>query len=202
MATSTGSDALDRMVERLGGTADPKRRYEYVLWLAKKLAPMPAEEQTDDIKVKDVCRRVCAGALDEGVMRWQGDSDALITKGLLALLIQGLDGLTPAQVQAVDPAFIAATGLQASLTPSRANGFLNILWPCRSRPVSWRADQQENPSGITSIHRVARNRSNTDHREWQERSAWVCWGWARLAAESLRSSRAPANATRWSVSWS
>ena len=61
---------------------------------------------------------VCAGALDEGVMRWQGDSDALITKGLLALLIQGLDGLTPAQVQAVDPAFIAATGLQASLTPS------------------------------------------------------------------------------------
>ena len=51
MATSTGSDALDRMVERLGGTNDPKRRYEYVLWLAKKLAPMPAEEQTDDIKV-------------------------------------------------------------------------------------------------------------------------------------------------------
>ena len=47
MATSTGSDALDRMVERLGGTADQKRRYEYVLWLAKKLAPMPAEEQTE-----------------------------------------------------------------------------------------------------------------------------------------------------------
>ena len=35
MATSTGSDALDRMVERLGGTADPKRRYEYVLWLGE-----------------------------------------------------------------------------------------------------------------------------------------------------------------------
>ena len=128
MATSTGSEILDRMVERLGGTTDPKRRYEYVLWLAKKLEPFPADQQTDDIKVKGCVSQVFVrGSLDDGVMRWRGDSDALITKGLLALLIQGLDGLTPRQVQEVDPAFIAATGLQASLTPSRANGFLNIL---------------------------------------------------------------------------
>jgi cysteine desulfuration protein SufE len=39
MATSTGSETLDRMVERLGGTTDPKRRYEYVLWLAKNWSP-------------------------------------------------------------------------------------------------------------------------------------------------------------------
>ena len=128
MTTSTGSEALDRMVEKLGSTADPKRRYEYVLWLAKKLEPMPAEQQTEAIKVKGCVSQVFVqGRLDKGLMRWQGDSDALITKGLLALLIQGLDGLTPEQVQSMDPAFIAATGLQASLTPSRANGFLNIL---------------------------------------------------------------------------
>ena len=128
MAASTGSDALDRMVERLGSTADPKRRYEYVLWLAKKLEPMPEEQQTEAIKVKGCVSQVFVqGRLDQGLMRWQGDSDALITKGLLALLIQGLDGLTPEQVQSMDPAFISATGLQASLTPSRANGFLNIL---------------------------------------------------------------------------
>lgn len=128
MTTSTGSEALDRMVEKLGSTADPKRRYEYVLWLAKKLEPMPEEQQTEAIKVKGCVSQVFVqGRLDQGLMRWQGDSDALITKGLLALLIQGLDGLTPEQVQSMDPAFIAATGLQASLTPSRANGFLNIL---------------------------------------------------------------------------
>ena len=128
MAASTGSEALDRMVEKLGSTADPKRRYEYVLWLAKKLEPMPIEHQTEAIKVKGCVSQVFVqGRLDQGLMRWQGDSDALITKGLLALLIQGLDGLTPEQVQSMDPAFIAATGLQASLTPSRANGFLNIL---------------------------------------------------------------------------
>lgn len=128
MTPGTGSDALDRMVERLGGTADPKRRYEYVLWLAKKLDPLPADQQTDAIKVRGCVSQVFVrGELANGVMHWQGDSDALITKGLLALLIQGLEGLTPQQVQAIDPAFIEATGLQASLTPSRANGFLNIL---------------------------------------------------------------------------
>ena len=128
MAASTGSEALDRMVEKLGSTADPKRRYEYVLWLAKKLEPMPADQQTEAIQVKGCVSQVFVqGRLDDGLMRWRGDSDALITKGLLALLIQGLDGLTPEQVQSMDPAFIAATGLQASLTPSRASGFLNIL---------------------------------------------------------------------------
>ena len=128
MAASTGSEALDRMVEKLGSTADPKRRYEYVLWLAKNLEPMRADQQTEAIQVKGCVSQVFVqGRLDDGLMRWRGDSDALITKGLLALLIQGLDGLTPEQVQSMDPAFIAATGLQASLTPSRANGFLNIL---------------------------------------------------------------------------
>lgn len=125
---ATGSEALDRIVERLAGTADPKRRYEYVLWLAKKLEPLPEEFRNDAFKVKGCVSQVyVVGQLVDGHLHWQGDSDAAITKGLLALLIEGMEGLSPEQAAAIDPAFIAATGLQASLTPSRANGFLNIL---------------------------------------------------------------------------
>ena len=129
MATApTGSPALDQIVERLAGTADPRRRYEYVLWLAKKLEPLPEEFRHDAFKVKGCVSQVfVVGELVDGTLHWRGDSDAAITKGLLALLIQGLEGLTPEQATAIDPVFIAATGLQASLTPSRANGFLNIL---------------------------------------------------------------------------
>ncbi|MFM8544323.1 MAG: SufE family protein [Vulcanococcus sp.] len=125
---ATGSQKLDQIVERLKGTADPKRRYEYVLWLAKKLEPLPDAFRNDAFKVKGCVSQVyVVGQLVEGRLHWQGDSDAAITKGLLALLIEGMEGLEPADAAAIDPAFLAETGLQASLTPSRANGFLNIL---------------------------------------------------------------------------
>jgi cysteine desulfuration protein SufE len=125
---ATGSVALDRIVARLKGTTDPKRRYEYVLWLAKKLEPLPEEFRQEAFKVKGCVSQVyVVGQLVEGHLHWRGDSDAAITKGLLALLIEGLEGLEPAAAADLDPAFLAETGLQASLTPSRANGFLNIL---------------------------------------------------------------------------
>jgi len=128
MGATTGSEALDRMVDRLASTSDPKRRYEFVLWLDKKLAPLPDDFRHDAFKVKGCVSQVyVVGQLVDGKLHWQGDSDAAITKGLLALLIEGLEGLTPSQAANIDPSFLAATGLQASLTPSRANGFLNIL---------------------------------------------------------------------------
>jgi cysteine desulfuration protein SufE len=124
----TGSPALDRIVERLGNTADARKRYEYVLFLARKLAPLPDELRQEAFKVKGCVSQVFVVAqLQDGKLHWMGDSDAQITKGLLALLIEGLEGLTPAEAAGIDPAFIAATGLQSSLTPSRANGFLNIF---------------------------------------------------------------------------
>jgi cysteine desulfuration protein SufE len=95
---------------------------------------MPAELQTEDRKVQGCVSQVFINASLQGNhVCWQGESDALITKGLLALLIKGMSDLTPDQVLAVNPSFIAATGLQASLTPSRANGFLNILRAMQSQ---------------------------------------------------------------------
>ncbi|RAQ40058.1 cysteine desulfuration protein SufE, partial [Arthrospira sp. O9.13F] len=62
-----------------------------------------------------------------GCIQFQGDSDSQLTKGLLAMLIKGMNGLTIEQISQLKPDFIEETGLQASLTPSRANGFYNIF---------------------------------------------------------------------------
>ena len=73
------------------------------------------------------------GILINGKIQWKGYSDALITKGLLASLIKALNGLTPYEVLSINEKFIEMTGLNKSLTPSRANGFLNIFLKMKSQ---------------------------------------------------------------------
>ena len=134
-----GSDSLDNLIERLQSTSDSKRRYEYILWLAKSLPILTEDLHTEPTKVKGCISEVYVlGILLNGKIQWKGYSDALITKGLLAFLIKGLNDLTPFEVLSIDEKFIEMTGLSKSLTPSRANGFLNIFlkMKCQAKNLS------------------------------------------------------------------
>ena len=123
-----GSKSLDNLIARLQSTSNLKRRYEYVLWLAKSLPILSKELHVDTTKVQGCISEVYVlGELVNGKIQWKGYSDALITKGLLAFLIKGLNDLTPIEVLSINENFIEMTGLSKSLTPSRANGFLNIF---------------------------------------------------------------------------
>ena len=125
---------LSKLVSKLKNSEDPKRKYEYILWLGKQL-----KEPENNILVAENKVRGCVSevfvkpVLQEGKLHWEGYSDALITKGLLAFLIKGLDELTPKEVVEINNKFIEETGLKTSLTPSRSNGFLNILLKMQSQ---------------------------------------------------------------------
>ncbi len=121
-------DSIEKIVARFQQAADPKRRYEQLLWFAKKLEPLPEEYKTPENKVPGCVSQVFVVAdLVDGKVLYQADSDAQITKGLVALLIKALNGLTPAEIVHLTPDFIKDTQLDVSLTPSRANGFYNIF---------------------------------------------------------------------------
>ena len=125
---------LSKLVDKLKNSDDPKRKYEYILWLGKKLKNPNKKILIPENKVQGCVSEVFVKAvLQEGKLHWEGYSDALITKGLLAFLINGMSELTPKEVVNINNKFIEDTGLKASLTPSRSNGFLNILLKMKSQ---------------------------------------------------------------------
>ncbi|MFK8182292.1 MAG: SufE family protein [Phormidesmis sp.] len=128
MTASSRPAQLDKLVQRFARITEPKRRYEQLLWYAKKLEAFPEVGKTPENKVPGCVSQVYITAhLDDGKVSYQGDSDAQITKGLLAMLITALNGLTPTEIVRLTPDFIKETQLDVSLTPSRANGFYNIF---------------------------------------------------------------------------
>lgn len=119
---------LDKIVQKFKRRDNPKQKYEQLLWYAQKLEAMPESEKKPENKVSGCVSQVYITAhLDNGKIYYQGDSDAQLVKGLVAFLITGLNGLTPQEIISLTPDFIEDTGLQVSLTPSRANGFINIF---------------------------------------------------------------------------
>ena len=125
---------LHKLVEKLKNAEDPKRKYEFILWLGKKLEVPNNTIFIPENKVNGCVSEVFVKAsYKEGKLYWEGYSDALITKGLLAFLISGMNALTPKEVVNLNSQFIEDTGLKASLTPSRSNGFLNILLKMKSQ---------------------------------------------------------------------
>ena len=140
-----GSKSLDNLIERLQSTSDPKRRYEYILWLAKGLPLLTEDLRLETTKVKGCISEVYVfGILLDGKIQWKGYSDALITKGLLAFLVKGLNDLTPFEVLSINEKFIEMTGLSKSLTPSRANGFLNIFLKMQAQAKNLSISVSEN----------------------------------------------------------
>jgi len=132
-------DSLAKIVQRFKRRTNPKQRYEQLLWYAKKLQDMPEADKTPENKVQGCVSQVYITAnLEDGKVWYQGDSDAQLVKGLVALLIEGLNGLPPEDIVDVSPEFIQETGLNVSLTPSRANGFYNIFQTMKKKALGFK----------------------------------------------------------------
>ncbi len=103
-------------------------KYQYVIDLGKSLAPLDETKKTDDRLIKGCQSRVWLFTeMKSGLIYFRADSDAIITKGLVALMIRVLSGHTAKEIMEAPLSFIDKIGLKDHLSPTRANGLLSMV---------------------------------------------------------------------------
>ena len=118
----TITEKQQELLDELDLFQDWTERYEYVISLGKKLAPMDESLHTTDRLIKGCQSQVWLdSSTKDGRMVFLADSDSVITKGMIALFVRVLDGETPDDVLTADLSFIDKTGLKEHLAPTRAN---------------------------------------------------------------------------------
>lgn len=107
---------------------DWMEKYEYIIDLGKDLPQIDEDKKTEDSLIEGCQSRVWLDAnYANGHMHFTADSDAIITKGIIGLLIRVLDNEAPETVATADLFFIEKIGLQEHLSPTRANGLLGMV---------------------------------------------------------------------------
>lgn len=136
----------EEIVEEFSVFDDWLDKYDYLISLAETLPPIAPEHRTEQYLIQGCQSRVWVDArFDDGKVYYAADSDAIITKGIIALLIRVLNGRTPREVLDTELYFIDAIGLGANLSPTRANGLLAMIKQMRLYALAFasRENKQE-----------------------------------------------------------
>ena len=103
-------------------------KYEYLIELGKNLGVFPEEKKTEDRLIKGCQSRVWLDCeVKDGRLFFTADSDAIITKGIISLLIGVYSGRTPEEIASDDFSFVEQIGLKENLSPTRANGLVSMI---------------------------------------------------------------------------
>ena len=103
-------------------------KYEYLIDLGKNLEPYPEDKKTDDRLIKGCQSRVWLDCrMEDGRLYFNADSDAIITKGIISLLIRIYSGRTPEEILSSDFSVVEKIGLKENLSPTRANGLVSMI---------------------------------------------------------------------------
>ena len=119
----------DQIIEEFDMFPDWMEKYEHIIELGKELDPLDDSEKIDENLIKGCQSRVWLSAElnDKGKVIFTADSDAIITKGLVALMIRVLSDAEPMEIASAELRFLEVIGLNAHLSPTRSNGLLSMV---------------------------------------------------------------------------
>ncbi len=133
----------EEIIEEFSIFEDWLDKYDYLIGLSEDVPPIAAEHRTDQYVIEGCQSRVWVDAeLRDGKVYYSADSDAIITKGIIALLIRVMNGRTPAELLATDLYFIDRIGLRENLSPTRSNGLLAMIKQMRMYALAFEAREK------------------------------------------------------------
>lgn len=121
-------DIQEEIIGEFSMFDDWMQRYEYMIDLGKSLPLIDSQYKTDDYIIKGCQSKVWVHAdMEDSKVAFTADSDAIITKGIIAILIRAFSGQTPQDIIDADTDFIDEIGLKEHLSPTRANGLVSMI---------------------------------------------------------------------------
>ncbi len=128
----------EEIIEEFSVFDDWLDKYDYLIELSDSLPMIAPEHRTDDFIIRGCQSRVWVDArFDDGKVWFAADSDAIITKGIIALLIRVMNGRTPEEIINTELYFIDKIGLSENLSPTRANGLVAMIKQMRLYAIAF-----------------------------------------------------------------
>ncbi len=135
----TINEVQDEIIEEFTQFDDWMDRYQLLIDLGEEQAPLTAEDKTDQNLIDGCQSRVWIACEEEGgILHFRAESDALIVKGIVSLVIRVVDGRTPDEILNADLYFIKEIGLNEHLSPTRSNGLLAMIKQVRMYALAFK----------------------------------------------------------------
>lgn len=137
---ATINEIQDEIIEEFSDFEDWLDRYQLLIDLGNGQEPLPAEVKTDNNLIEGCQSKVWLDArYEDGKVIFRADGDALIVKGLVALLVKVYSGHTPEEILTAEPYFVEAIGLREHLSPTRSNGLLAMIRQMKLYALAFKA---------------------------------------------------------------
>ncbi len=132
-------EKADQIVKELNQFDDWLDKYQYLIEKGKELYAAGSEIKNDTNLISGCQSKVwLVSEYRDGRLYFKGESDALITRGLVSMVIQAFSGSTPDEILSFEPKFIEEAGLSQHLSPSRNNGLLSIIKQIKLYAFAWK----------------------------------------------------------------
>lgn len=137
------NEIQDEIIEEFGGLSDWMDKYSYIIEMGNALPPIDEKHKTPENIIEGCQSRVWVNAsYDNGLVHFEADSDAIIVKGIISMLVRVLSGQTPSAILDADLYFIDKIGLKEHLSPTRSNGLLAMVKQIKMYALAYKTKEE------------------------------------------------------------